>query len=1628
MLDLCLFQLLRDEQLDDPRLPELLATLARFELRDRIPFLGYLVDLAGSDEARVELRSLAARALAGATGMSVVRVARKLSEHPELASSGVELFRALSQDQPGRWLYAAFHPDPAQRKAAYTGAVPDKAARFDLHLLMDEVVRPFALARLDQRSTALSGAEPALAIALLGDGVLPPALAFKLFQAGSFAGLTHPNILARPSASLQPWLKEATSPSGAPDPAPWRAERDDLDLFLSAMPESPAPWVTLANAVGARLAASAALRLAEADDDPRFAWGLFCASPLTLLGPLFSPARRRAVLDTLLQEKRSTPRIDGEALKLLLASPVVTDDAGRLEPRALAAILHLPKDKALASAITLLGAPALADTVARDPEGGVELLFVHDDDPPKLELLRALPQEPAVLPKVLAMFAERAPKDALPLLAKLPDVPGTFDALARRAVVTGERAQWIARVFDERLAAALLSAVVLPHFDAHNAPKPLITALLDRAVSFVPAEDLADRLMRAPGRALDRVLAWLDRGEPLPLGLEIVLTQRLRAHHSPAAQAWFRARIPVEEAPRPAPRKAGVAFLPPLGPASVTRCVEILGSIDPITATDQAFASSSRDEPAFLAELDRALVKAFAYQRDALSPLGHAMLWRFEFHAFAHLDALLAQAGGLAEGVLARASLVSRPLARESLLAVASALGMLAMRDRPRFLTLVDERLTEALTGLLATDVALGAAESLRALAQSRLVDLSGVLPAIRLALPDISDDARARLRSVVDDAGLERARLPARKSDPLDPDLLERTRTSSDLGLLAKLLSDPRAELVHEATLRLILHGDAGCEHLLHALTAGAPATRPILDSVPLWPDGDALAALRDLARSAALPLETRFRIALALSERGEPGAADLAVSALREPTQERFFESADWDALVTGLARDHGDREAASRAAAIALADSPHPRAHLRAVETLLAQRETADALEALRRFLACGTERMSSLRRRAAAALLQAGDTSAFPLCAAHVVDQTKGPTRLFEHADDALVVATTRGFLAAGPIGAKEQALLHHLRALPRARAEEALEEVLADAVNDNVRIATATLLSTGASRERKLRRLVDVFLWGQRLGQRLLGRRMRVKMTGSRKLGFTRTHESTVYVTPLPMLRGDRNGREVVEALILHELGHHIYHAGKDGDRVWAQAAKEGLHGLFNLVADEHLERNMRAQSADFGDSLKRLAAYAFQHTHKDVAIDRLLAHLGKSAHAVLVNTHLGVARDSEHVRVDSGSLMFGMEKQGLSFARFARALRMGLGNRHADPIVAQALAFFGPNFRHSTMDELLEITRKLRDLFGWETSLCDSFGPHESLEGAEDGRGNPDDVVWGEGISQEEIDRQIERFTEKGSTAPSTGAGGKIAINVNDDTRFNLIKRVEQKLYHPEMAAPYKRRVEHPASVLRGYLSELGLGFEAERARLSGKRLDRSRLFGLVVRGDPRVLVARKLVNLRDLFLGVVIDCSGSMQSGGNIEKAKLFATLVAEAAAPLDRVDVRTFGFTDQIIFDCGDARRSGVSQLAAGGGNNDAAALYHVAQVAKNSRRRAKVLVMISDGLPTECSVAALKNLVRQLASREGMVLAQVAVQPLAEVCFPHYVVLKDADITVTVRKFGGVIAGLVKRALGA
>jgi hypothetical protein len=333
------------------------------------------------------------------------------------------------------------------------------------------------------------------------------------------------------------------------------------------------------------------------------------------------------------------------------------------------------------------------------------------------------------------------------------------------------------------------------------------------------------------------------------------------------------------------------------------------------------------------------------------------------------------------------------------------------------------------------------------------------------------------------------------------------------------------------------------------------------------------------------------------------------------------------------------------------------------------------------------------------------------------------------------------------------------------------------------------------------------------------------------------------------------------------------------------------------------------------------------------------------------------------------------------------------------------------------------MRGLYDLTKRLVDLFGGQHQICKVFGGPEGLV-----FGEREDDVHGAGIDDDILQREVERILDprRSKRAPQGDGPPRLQLNVNPDLRFDRITRIVRVRGDVEVHRKLAADVQRHSSRLRAFLDELGLRWLPQRARTQGRALDKTRLTALVTRGDPRILIARTPIRRTDLFLGTLVDCSSSMTAGQNIERAKRFAVLVAEAVRTLPGVEARFFGFTDSVIYDAGSANDCGVVGLSASGGNNDAAALYHAANVALNATQRAKVLVMISDGLPTECSVAALKGLVTMLTKRRGIVCAQVAVRRLEEVCFPHYVLLDDSQPDIAVAKFGRMIGELARRSL--
>jgi len=657
-------------------------------------------------------------------------------------------------------------------------------------------------------------------------------------------------------------------------------------------------------------------------------------------------------------------------------------------------------------------------------------------------------------------------------------------------------------------------------------------------------------------------------------------------------------------------------------------------------------------------------------------------------------------------------------------------------------------------------------------------------------------------------------------------------------------------------------------------------------------------------------------------------------------------------------------------------------------------------------LRQFLDSGIVQSPATRTAAARWLHHQGDRFGFPLVIAASLADEDLASGLLRDVEDTLLVECVKAGLVSGPSVVPEQWLLQRLLELDDGPHQADSLAILArEAVDKEVCQRAVQHLVSRPTRSWKLRALADVFAWGMQVAWELTGRAFVIEMIAGEEWGYTDFEGSTIWVNPLPILRQEENGLDIVRGLILHELGHHKYHRGRHAESIWRRARAQGIHGLLNLVADEHLERNLRALDSGYGNMFKRLASYVFYHSQREVPVENLFKVLGPQTFEVLTHAHLTAARKKGCVRINSGHVLRAAEQANHSFARFLRALRMGLGNRWDDPLVAEALTLFGPDFRRSSMDDLLQVAGRLQEIFGVQTGLL-----HVLVRGLFD---EYDLIVHGEGTDNEDIKADIRRrhrrFFERAATG---GEPGKARV-----TRFSdehVPQRVKRVPYDAAAQRAYTLQAARAARQLRHFLVRSAMRAEAHARRVQGTRIDRARVQSLVLRADPRILMLRQAVHAADLFLGVLIDCSYEMAS--SMEKAKVFATVIAEAAKRLPGIEARFFGFSHDWMFDAGDANQPAIHGLETHCCKNEAAALCHVAEIAEVSGRKNRLLVMI--GEPREDELLGEKESLRKLLvrfARRNIRCVQIAVTPPETRCYPNILILGEEDLVKCTRQFG-------------
>lgn len=1416
---------------------------------------------------------------------------------------------------------------------------------------------------------------------------------------------------------------------------------------------------------------------------------------LLALGALLIPAvlgvdaldvvRRRAALSALGRLGRPLGLEARAPLHALGRGILWRRDDGSLDLVAAAGAVQLCGPAVMRQLLGKVGVDALVEALLDAPDAAGPLLGAEEDGGPLHQawgsILEALigraVSDPRAARVVGVLWVRRpgarqrpVPTPSVPgLLAALPVVDEAVEQgrlgetgrrlLAARVASLPPRLSWaqvvealLARPVDAPFSSAVLLALteVMGGAGLAALPESLLLALLARDAEAVTMTwDVQHQLAEAlGGRGSEALRTWaeavLPGTSPGPRVVRRVLEQGALGARD-AAQIGACDDADLDEALAPVLTASVTGVVAALGrrsplpsPAAVAA---LLMSADPVDEVLEAALAWGLDAPPVLEHAEKLLVEA-ASGRSDVGVLAGAVLFRWDKPRAAFVAWAAPDPEALVATVTFSLDQPSRRVRAAIWRALRHHLGILRHRAPTDLRALaVDGLAVEAVVAALEdrgaphrrglaypadpSDLETVRIEAARIL--ERFAAVRGMaawrdrVAALRGELPEEAQRALATWL----DLGSERVAAVTPVAGGRDTDVdADAALEGEDPVPLVALCVQPRRGLAELATLRLV-ELEAWRALVAALLDPEGPHPDVVGQAIPEMADGSWITTLRAAVVDPSRPIAVRLFVALGLLERGALDLADEALAVAAHP-HATFVRSAHVDRLVRAI----GD----VRACAAALVLAPAYAAYAWALHQVDAAWPDAEAVPVLRAFLDRTEGVAGDLRLTAAQALRERGDAYGATVVVCDAMRKARQGRQLgvargwARRWPASLVAELTRAALFAGDDLASTRNVVEGLLmgGVSREATELGCTEVLAHAASPALQRRALDGLPNGPARTAVARRLAHLFLWGREQGLKLLGKRYAIRYLVGDDLGMTRLEHTAIYVNPLPMLRGERHGEAIVRGLMIHELGHHVYNGDADGRRVWAEAQMVGLARLHNLVCDEHLERNLRRVDAAYGDDLKRLGAWAFLHARRTMPAIELLRRLGPRALAVLSTTRLQPAREARTVEVPLGDLFRALEAQGSSFSRFFRALRMGLGDRWDDPRVREALDLFGKGFRDLDNPGLWAVTQRLAALFGDDTSILDVADVHAVAAGSEG-----DDPVHGQGVTDAEVEREVERIEGDRDGLPGTSDEGappgrvRDVLNTGDDEGFHVIEHVVRLPVDPAEQAALGREVARDARRMREALERLGLRHRWVGPRSRGTRLDRVRLPGAAVRRDPRVLRSRVTESHADLFLGVVVDCSGSMH-GERMERARRMAALLAEAARGLDGVDMRLFGFTHDTLYDAGDADRCAAHALEAGGGNNDAAGLWHAATHALNSTRAARLLVMISDGLPTDCTVAALRALVRRLERRHHLPCAQIAVAPLSETCFPTYLEVTDDQTGAAVRHFGALVTNLVASTL--
>lgn len=540
--------------------------------------------------------------------------------------------------------------------------------------------------------------------------------------------------------------------------------------------------------------------------------------------------------------------------------------------------------------------------------------------------------------------------------------------------------------------------------------------------------------------------------------------------------------------------------------------------------------------------------------------------------------------------------------------------------------------------------------------------------------------------------------------------------------------------------------------------------------------------------------------------------------------------------------------------------------------------------------------------------------------------------------------------------------------------------------------------------------------------------------------------FSHAHAGSadVEVTVQPLLDGREEAWDVIRGVVIHEFGHHTYDFRRPGFKsANGNAAAAGVKPIFDLLLDERLERNLRAHDPFYGKLIDRANAYFRESPPIWVGEDELVEAVGAEKVAAWVQA-TGVDLSAGKVALSAWDAALIPDLMPRLDAFYVGLLVVRNPARFADPLVREALELVPANLKdcdHADLyrlsvavGELLDVKdngerarrRRQRMRSGRlgrhvQSALCKAgaatgIGTGETSHSAS----SKASVQAAQALRAKLSKRRAIRPPRRGRLT-AKAAGGQ-DYNAGSELDFAELAHEITLDADPQGFRALVRENRKHVSGLRRHFELLGSREVERRAQSRGHRLDVGQVRRLVTRPTTQLLVRREQDVGANAYIGLLIDRSGSMH-GEKITLARRFAALLTEAAGGVRGLVGHVNAFDDDTFYRLGDFRRNAIARLESGGGNNDAGGLLRAAQLAEQSGMQNRLLVMISDGSPTECTVAALANLVQFLGRRKKIACAQVCVDRVRDRVFPVTLDVRQLGMDASVHEFGRLLVRLTR-----